>query len=125
MPWNGASLSEFDEKSMETETAISEFPNVRKALVEQKLVSEERKKNRKEQDSESESGVKGGVIWNRKIIAEFTRSIGSTKIAYPVLMMNAKSPKTNLLADGLIERTSSILDEITSKTVHKDKEGDW
>ena len=38
--------------------------------------------------------------------------------------MNAKSPKTNLLADGLIERTSSILDEIASNTVHKDKEGD-
>ena len=27
-------------------------------------------------------------------------------------------------ANGLIERTSSMLDEIESKTVHKDKEGD-
>ena len=35
-----------------------------------------------------------------------------------------KSPKTNTLADGLIERTSSMLDEIESKTVHKDEEGD-
>ena len=34
-----------------------------------------------------------------------------------------KSPKTKTLADGLIERTSSILAEIESKTVHKD-EGD-
>ena len=34
-----------------------------------------------------------------------------------------KSPKTNTLADGLIERTSSVLDETESKTVHKDKEG--
>ena len=35
-----------------------------------------------------------------------------------------KSPKTKTLADGLIERTSSMLDEIESKTVHKDEEGD-
>ena len=34
-----------------------------------------------------------------------------------------KSPKTNTLADGLIERTSSMLDEMESKTVHNDKEG--
>ena len=35
-----------------------------------------------------------------------------------------KSPKTNILVDELIERTSSMLDEIESKTVHKDEEGD-
>ena len=35
-----------------------------------------------------------------------------------------KSPKTKALADGLIERTSSMLDEIESKTVHNVKEGD-
>ena len=34
------------------------------------------------------------------------------------------SPKTNKLADGLIERASSMLDEIALKTVHKDKESD-
>ena len=34
-------------------------------------------------------------------------------------MMDGKSPKTKTLADGLIERTSSMLDEIESKTVHK------
>ena len=34
-----------------------------------------------------------------------------------------KSPKTNTLVDGLIERTSSILDETEEKTVHID-EGD-
>ena len=34
------------------------------------------------------------------------------------------SPKTNKLADGLIERTSSMLDEIALKTVHEDKESD-
>ena len=35
-----------------------------------------------------------------------------------------KSPKTNTLTDGLIERTSSTLDEIASRTVHKGEEGD-
>ena len=35
-----------------------------------------------------------------------------------------RSPKTNTLADGLIEGTSSMLNEIASKTVHKE-EGDW
>ena len=42
----------------------------------------------------------------------------------PVLMIDIKSPKSNILADGLIERTSSMLDEIESKTVHIDEEGD-
>ena len=31
-----------------------------------------------------------------------------------------KSPNINTLADGLIERTSSMLDEIACKTVHKE-----
>ena len=35
-----------------------------------------------------------------------------------------KFSKANSLADGLIEGTSSMLDETESKTVHKDKEGD-
>ena len=35
-----------------------------------------------------------------------------------------KSPKTKTVADGLIERTSSMLGEIESKIVHKDEEGD-
>ena len=39
-------------------------------------------------------------------------------------MMAIKSPKKNTLADGLTERTSFMFDEIESKTVHKDKEGD-
>ena len=33
-----------------------------------------------------------------------------------------QSQKTNTLADELIERTSSMLDEIKPKTVYKDKE---
>ena len=34
------------------------------------------------------------------------------------------SPKTKTLADGLIDRTSSMLDEIESKAVYKAEEGD-
>ena len=40
-------------------------------------------------------------------------------------MMDFKSPMTKILSDGLIERTSSMSDEIESKIVHKDEEGDW
>ena len=40
-------------------------------------------------------------------------------------MMTLKSPKTKTLADGLIKRTSSMLDQIESKTMHKAEEGDW
>ena len=39
-------------------------------------------------------------------------------------MITLKSPKTSTLADGLINRTLLVLDEIESKTVHKDEEGD-
>ena len=39
-------------------------------------------------------------------------------------MMDIKVSKTKTLADGLIERTSSMLDDIEAKTVHKDKESD-
>ena len=35
-----------------------------------------------------------------------------------------KSRNTNTLADGLIKRTSSMLDEIESETVHNNKESD-
>ena len=38
--------------------------------------------------------------------------------------MELKSPKTNALADSLIERSLSMLDEIQSKTVQKDKVGE-
>ena len=39
-------------------------------------------------------------------------------------MMDVKVPKTNLLTDGLIERTSSMLDEIESKIVQSGEKGD-
>ena len=38
--------------------------------------------------------------------------------------MDIKSSKTKTLADDFIESTSSMLDEIEPKTMHKDEEGD-
>ena len=65
------------------------------------------------------------AIWDRKIITGFNRLIISTRIVKPGLMVDVKSQKTKTLGDGLIERTSSVLDEIELKTVQKDEEGDW
>ena len=39
-------------------------------------------------------------------------------------MMDGRVSKDKTLADRLIDKTSSMLDEIESKTVHKDEEGD-
>ena len=39
-------------------------------------------------------------------------------------MMDIKVSKDKTLADGLIKRTSSMLDETESKTVHNTEEGD-
>ena len=116
---NGASSCEFYEKSMETETIPwSEFPNGGKAIVEQILASEERSKSKRAGLWESQSGISVGklmskVVWDRKIITEFTKSISSTRIGKPVLLM--ESPKTKTIADGLIERTSSMLDKTELK----------
>ena len=57
-------------------------------------------------------------------MAEFTRSTSSTRISKLLLMIVLQPLKTNKLADELIERTSFMLDEIESKTMHKDEEGD-
>ena len=54
-----------------------------------------------------------------------TGLISSTRIGQPVLMMDVKVSKSKTLADGLIKRTSSMLDETESKTMLKDKEGNW
>ena len=72
---------------METDTTTqSELPNGGEAIVEQKLASEERN-NLKEKDCENHSldpSRKGNhlnkVVWDRKGITEFTRSVSSTII---------------------------------------------
>ena len=45
--------------------------------------------------------------------------MSSTRIGKPVPMMNIKVSKDKTLADGLIERTLSMLDEIESKTAQR------
>ena len=58
-------------------------------------------------------------------MAKFTRCISSTRIGSSVLEMDVKVSKDiSRLADGLIKRTSSVLDEIDSRTVHKEEKGD-
>ena len=62
-----------DGKSMETEkTAWSEFPNGGKAVVEQILASEERKKSKRAGLWESHSGIRVGklAIWERSFEIE-------------------------------------------------------
>ena len=40
-------------------------------------------------------------------------------------MVSIKVSKDNSISRGLIGRTSFMLDEIESKTVHKEEEGRW
>ena len=78
-------------------------------------MSEERKKSKRAGLLESQSGIRLGklTIW----VSSFESKA--------VLMMDVKSPKIKALEDGLIEKTSSMLDEIESKAMHKNEEGDW
>ena len=76
-------------------------------------------------DSSRKGNHLSKAIWDRKIIADFTRLMNSTKIGSQSLWWTLKSLKTKTLADGLIKRTSSMLEDIEWKTVHKDEEGDW
>ena len=98
MRWNGTSRCEFDGKSVESGT-WSEFPNGGKAIVEQILASEEINKSKRAGLWESvwNPSMKvhylSKVIWNRKIITEFTRWISSTRIGKPVLIMDVKVSK--------------------------------
>ena len=89
MWWNGASHCEFDGKSMEIETRTwSEFPNGGKAIVEQILASEEINKSKSRKVNHLSK-----IVWDRKIITEFTRSVSSTRIGKSVLMMDVKVSK--------------------------------
>ena len=121
MQWNAPFYCEFDGKSMETDKKTwSEFPNGGKAFAEKILASEQRNKSKRAGLWESQSGIHIGMltIWARSF------EISSTRIGEPVLMMMLKSQKTKTLAVGLINRTSSMLDDIEPKTVHEDEEGD-
>ena len=73
------------------------FSSGGRALVEQFLVSEERKKSKRAglwlRDLSRKVNHLRKVIWDRKILTEFTRSISSTAIGKPVLMMDVKVSK--------------------------------
>ena len=58
MGWNKASHCEFDGKSTVTETSWSQFSNGRKAIAEQTLLSEDRKKSKRAGLWESQSGIR-------------------------------------------------------------------
>ena len=99
MRWNRGSCCDYDGKSMEYETTTwSEFPRG-KAIVEQMLASEERKKPKRAGLWESVLDVSrtvnhlSKIVWERKILTEFTRSISSTIIGKPVLKMDVKVSK--------------------------------
>ena len=63
MQWNRASCFEFVGKSMETKTTTwSEFPNGRKAIVEQILASQERNRSKRAWLWESQSGIWVGKL---------------------------------------------------------------
>ena len=63
MQWNRASCCEYDGKSLETETTTwSEFPKGGKAIVEQILASEQRKKSKRAGLWESQSGIQVGKL---------------------------------------------------------------
>ena len=73
MQWNGATCCELVGKSMETETTTwSEFSNGGKAIPEQILASEERKKSKRAGLWESQSGIRVGklTIWVRSFEIE-------------------------------------------------------
>ena len=73
MQWNRASHCEYDGKSMETEiTTWSELPNGAKAIAEQILASQERKKSKRAGLWASQSGIWVGklTIWVRSFETE-------------------------------------------------------
>ena len=125
MPWNRASCSEYDGKSMDTEiTTWSEFPTGWKTILEQILASEEINKSKKAGLWESQSGIQVGklTICVRSFeIEKFKQSSPDLSVLREYvsqsLWWTLKFPRTNTFADGLIERTSSML-------ASKDKEGD-
>ena len=106
MQWNRASCCEFDGESMETEATTSDdnFPTT----ISQWRESDQRRNasiRRKKEIQKSRTVIitvwdlsrkvnhLSKIVWDRKIITKFTRSISSTRIGKPVLMMDVKVSK--------------------------------
>ena len=77
-----------------------------------------RKKSKRADLWESSSGM-----WATNLNI-WVRSLVKKNYSRVPLWWTLKSPMINTLADGLIKRTSSVLDEMESKTMHKDAEAD-
>ena len=106
---------------------MGRISNGGKVIVEQIVASLEWEKSKRAGLWESQSGIRVGklTIWVRSFITEFTRPISSTRIVKPVLMMGIKVSKNKHISRWVDQENLSMLDEIESKTVHKDEEGDW
>ena len=120
MQWKGTSTFEFKGKSMETDTTRSEFSSGRKAMAEQKLGSEEIYPGLWELQSDNWAGVWDIVVWQ-----SFPGILVPPEQVNQSLWWKWNSPKTNILAYGLIDRISTVLKETASKYVHKEEDGDW
>ena len=88
------------QKSMETEaTTWLEFSNWGKAIVEQIPASEDRNKSKRVglrvtvRDLSRKINHLSKIIWEKKIIRKFTRSIISTRLAQPVLIVDVEVSK--------------------------------
>ena len=122
---------EFDGKSIETETTTwSEFPNGGKTIVGQITASKEINKCKRaglwqpQWDPSRKVNHLSKVIWDRKYITEFTRSISFTRIGKPVLMMDVKVSKHKNISRWVDRENLIKLDKVESKTVCKDEDGD-
>ena len=131
MWWNRACHCEYDAKSMGTETIPwSEFPNGGKAIVEQILASSKNwiQKSRTVKitvrDLSRKTDYLGKVAWDRKIIAEFTRSISSTRIGKPVLTMDVKLFKKKHTSRWVDWENLIYVRWNRIRKLHTDKEGD-
>ena len=124
MQWNGASRFEYDGKSMEAETTTwSEFPKGGKVTV----------KIHKKKDITQKSWTVRITVWgpSRKakhlskviwdIITGFTRSISSTKIGNPFLMIDVKVSKDKHTCRWVDRENLIMLDKWESKTMQKTK----
>ena len=127
----GRPILSLTESQWKQTTTRSKFANGWKAIVEQIVVSEELNKSKRAgpwewvRDPGKTVNHLSQVIWDRKIIKKFAGPSVEPELVSQSLWWLLKSPETNTLADGLIERTSSVLDKIGSKTTHKGEEGDW
>ena len=99
---------------METETTIQQ------AITEQIIAPEERKKSKRAGlwESHTEFWVGKLTIWAKSFEFKIFNRVHQVyhfhqnRFASPNDESQRKSPRTNTLADGLTERTSSMLDEI-------------